>query len=328
MKAVPADLLVVRADPLCAESPVSLDDEIRTPISRFYVRNNFPVPRAVSALTIGGAVARPYALSGDDLERLPRRRLSATLECAGNGRSFMVPPVPGEPWQLGAVSTADWEGVLLVDLLRPAEVASDAVEILFHGADGFTRSLPVDLARGENVLVVDRMNGEPLTADHGAPLRLLVAGWYGMASVKWLSAVEAVRTPFRGHFQVERYIINDRPVREMQVRALIVDPAEGAAASVRGATVRGLAWTGSGAVSLVEVSDDGGRHWHAARLLGEARPDTWRGWEWDWRPGHRGLAQLLARAIDSSGAVQPVGPVWNALGYANNGAVPRRVIVR
>jgi DMSO/TMAO reductase YedYZ molybdopterin-dependent catalytic subunit len=139
----------------------------------------------------------------------------------------MNPPVPGEPWRLGAVSTAAWEGVPLSSVLGQAEVAAGAVEVIFTGADGFVRSLPIDIALGEDVLLVDTMNGEPLTREHGAPFRLLVAGWYGMAAVKWLSGIEVSRTTFRGHFQVERYVIGDRPVRTMQVRSLILDPVEG-----------------------------------------------------------------------------------------------------
>ena len=165
------------------------------------------------------------ALMADDLMQFPRRYLTTTLECAGNGRAFMGPPVPGEPWRLGAVSTAEWHGVSLADVLERAEVNAAAVEILFEGADGFARSLTVKEALHPDTLLADRMNGEQLTPEHGAPLRLLVPGWYGMASVKWLSSITARRTPFRGHFQTERYVIGDRGVREMRVRALILEPA-------------------------------------------------------------------------------------------------------
>jgi DMSO/TMAO reductase YedYZ molybdopterin-dependent catalytic subunit len=321
-------LLVVGTDPLCAESQLELQDDILTPVSGFFVRNNFPIPPAPVRLTVGGAVARPMALMADDLMQFPRRYLTTTLECAGNGRAFMGPPVPGEPWRLGAVSTAEWHGVSLADVLERAEVNAAAVEILFEGADGFARSLTVKEALHPDTLLADRMNGEQLTPEHGAPLRLLVPGWYGMASVKWLSSITARRTPFRGHFQTERYVIGDRGVREMRVRALILEPADGATVQRGSQMIRGLAWTGTGHILAVEVSDDGGTSWRTATLIDRPREYGWLRWECDWRPGRRGSTTLLARASDSAGNRQPLEPVWNELGYCNNAAVPRQVEVQ
>lgn len=322
-----SQLVVVRSEPLCAESSLELQEDGLTPLSAFYIRNNFPIPPPATHLTVGGAVKRPLSLAAEDLRRLPRRRLTATLECAGNGRAFMDPPVPGEPWRLGAVSTAAWEGVPLSAVLAQAELSAEAVEIVFSGADGFIRSLPIEDALGDDVLIVDTMNDEPLTPEHGAPFRLLVAGWYAMAAVKWLAGIEVSRTPFRGHFQVERYVIGDRPVRTMQVRSLILDPADGATAPPAPQVVRGVAWTGAGHVTLVELSDDDGATWRSATLLGTPRPYTWRQWEAAWSPAQSGPTALMARATDSSGAQQPLQPIWNALGYANNASVPRRLRV-
>jgi DMSO/TMAO reductase YedYZ molybdopterin-dependent catalytic subunit len=322
-----SELVVVRSEPLCAESSLELQDDGLTPLSAFYVRNNFPIPAPATRLTVGGAVERPLSLAAEDLRRLRRRRLTATLECAGNGRAFMKPPVPEEQWRLGAVSTAEWEGVSLSTALSKAHIEADAVEVIFTGADGFARSLSVDDALGDDVLVVDTMNGEPLTREHGAPFRVLVAGWYGMAAVKWLASIDVSRTPFRGHFQVERYVIGDRPVRTMQVRSLILDPAEGATVPPTPQVVRGVAWTGDGRVTLVELSDDGGTAWRSATLLGTPRPYTWCQWEAAWSPVGSGPATLLARATDSNGAQQPLEPVWNALGYGNNAAVPLQVLI-
>lgn len=239
----------------------------------------------------------------------------------------MNPPVPGEQWGLGAVSTATWEGVPLSGILGMAEIEADAVEVVFTGADGFARSLSVDDALGDDVLVVDTLNGAPLTREHGAPFRLLVAGWYGMAAVKWLAGIDVSRTPFRGHLQVERYVIGDRPVRTMRIRSLILDPADGATVPQTRQLVRGVAWTGAGRVTLVELSDDDGTTWRSAKLLGTPRPYTWCQWEADWSPAQSGPATLLARATDSNGAQQPLQPVWNALGYGNNAAVPLHVLI-
>lgn len=318
---------MVRPEPLCAETPLDRHEGILTPVSRFYVRNNYPTPEPPTALTIDGAVEQPATLKPEDLRRLARRRLTATLECAGNGRVHMNPPVPGEPWGLGAVSTAEWEGVSLSSVLRPAGVAANAVEIVFHAADGFSRSLPVEVALAQDTLLVDMMNGAPLTREHGAPLRVLVPGWYGMAAVKWLARIEVARTPFRGHFQVERYVIGDRPLGAMLPRSLIIEPSEGMEITLSPQVVRGVAWTGSGEVSAVEVSDDGGTTWAAARLLGKPQPYTWREWTYQWSPKRPEEAVLLSRATDSMGSRQPLEQVWNALGYCNNGAVPRRVVV-
>ena len=318
---------MVRPEPLCAETPLELQEGILTPVSRFYVRNNFPIPKPPGGLTVDGAVARPVELTLQQLQKLPRRKLTATMECAGNGRIYMNPRVPGEPWGLGAVSTAEWEGVSLASVLRDALINPDAIEIVFHGADGFARSLPVEAAKDKDILLVDRMNGEPLTPEHGAPLRLLVPGWYGMASVKWLFRIEASRVPFKGHFQVERYVIGDRPLGAMLPRSLILNPPEGAAVDLTQHLVRGVAWTGRGEVSSVEVSDDGGQTWGEAKLLGTHLPHTWRRWEFDWSPKQSGPALLLTRATDSTGLSQPLQPVWNALGYANNGVVPRKIFI-
>jgi hypothetical protein len=148
-----------------------------------------------------------------------------------------------------------------------------------------------------------------------------------MAAVKWLAGIEVSRTPFRGHFQADRYVIGDRPVRTMQVRSLILEPADEATVAPAPQLVRGVAWTGAGRVTVVELSDDGGTTWRRATLLGTSQPYTWRHWEATWLPAQSGLATLLARATDSNGAQQPLEPVWNALGYANNAAVPHHVLV-
>lgn len=323
-----ADLVVVSPEPLCAESPLELLQGMLTPLNRFYIRNHFPIPQPPTELIVGGALSRLQTFRADDLRRLPRRRLTATLECAGNGRTFMKPPVAGEPWGLGAVSTAEWEGISLCSVLRRAGVKSAVKEILFTGADGFTRSLPLEAALQDEVLVVDTMNGQPLRTEHGSPFRLLVPGWYGMASVKWLVRIEAIHTPFQGHFQVERYVIGDRPVRGMQPRAVILSPPEGAILTPTEQSVHGVAWTGAAGVASVELADDGGQTWHSASLLGKQQKYAWREWQCRWRPRATGPASLMARATDLGGRRQPLEPVWNELGYCNNVAVPRQVCVR
>jgi DMSO/TMAO reductase YedYZ molybdopterin-dependent catalytic subunit len=283
---------------------------VLTPNHRFYVRSNFSLPVGSPGLNVGGLVERP--LTDLDLGGFEHRRLVATMECAGNGRAFLQPPVPGEQWELGAVSTAEWAGVPLRTVLEVARVRPDAVEILFEGADGFARSLPLDVAVAPDTLLVTAMNGEPLPLLHGGPVRVVVPGWYGMAAVKWLRRIEAVGEPFRGHYQAERYVVDGGPVREMAVRAIISEARPG--------SVRGYAWTGRGTVSSVELSVDGGQTFEQVRLLPPAGPYAWVEWEADWHPERPGEHVLVARATDSEGRVQPLEQSWNELGYANNQA--------
>ena len=181
------------------------------------MRSHFDFPTPPDAIAIGGAVRAPRSVSIEALRALPARTLAVTLECAGNGRSFLDPPAPGEQWGLGAVSTASWTGVTLGTLLEPAGLSTSVVEILFRGADAgtppdvgrrisFERSLPIGRALGDDVIVGYAMNGAALPREHGAPARLIVPRWYGMASVKWLAEIIALEQPFRGFYQADRYV--------------------------------------------------------------------------------------------------------------------------
>jgi DMSO/TMAO reductase YedYZ molybdopterin-dependent catalytic subunit len=242
--AIDAGLVVHRAHPLNCETPLSeLAGGVVMPTARFYVRNNFPIPSLDGSgfrLRVTGLVERPLTLSLRELHNMRSHAEVVTLECAGNGRTQFDPPVPGERWQYGAVSTAEWSGVPLNDILDRAGVRSSAREIRFRGADSgevdnargrirFERSLTVDQARDSDAILAYAMNGEPLPLQHGFPLRLVVPGWYGVASVKWLTEIEASDRPFEGHYQTEKYVyyrnrdgIETRePVTLQRVRALI-----------------------------------------------------------------------------------------------------------
>ncbi len=320
-------LRVLRREPLCAETPLAQQSGLLTGNDLFYVRSNFPFPARWPGLRVSGAVNRPLRLGIAELACFTARDLVVTMECAGNGRAFLDPPVEGEPWTLGAVSTARWTGVPLAGVLEEARLLSSAVEVVFEGADGFVRSLPVEVARHPDTLLATAMNGWPLPLEHGGPLRLVVPRWYGMASVKWLHAVVSVTEPFQGHFQVERYVIDGHPVREMRVRAVITEPADGS--DVAGTAVRlaGYAWSGSGEIARVQVSDDGCQTWTEAVLDACALPYAWMRWTLDWVPRRTGEVAIVARATDSAGNVQPLEPSWNQLGYCNDGAVPHRLTV-
>lgn len=337
---------IITREPLNAETPPSALGEPLTPLGAFFTRNNFPVPRIAPAewrLQVGGLVDRPRAFSFDDLRRLPAREMDVVLECAGNGRTLMTPLPEGTGWREGAVGCARFRGASFADVAQACGIRPGAVELVFRGADAgkaagremsFERSLPVAKALHPETLLCYEMNGEPLRPEHGAPVRLLVPGWYGVASVKWLVEARAVDRPFEGHFQRERYVYEQRkgepgaaPVREMRVKSLFASPLPGAAVRA-GATVpvAGWAWSGAAPVARVDVSDDGGRSWHAARLGPSRGPYAWRGWTYDWTPTGAGEAVLLCRATDEAGRAQPDRPEWNVHGYGYN--APQRRVVR
>ena len=329
--------LIISREPLNAETRLDLQDGPITPARRHYVRSHFAFPDPPSALAIGGAVRAWRSISIDGLRALPARTAAVTLECAGNGRAFLDPPAPGEQWRLGAVSTAEWTGVTLRSLLEPAGLSAATVEILFRGADAgtppdvgsrifFERSLPLSRALADDVLVAYAMNGAPIPHEHGAPLRLVVPTWYGMASVKWLAEIVAIEQPFRGFYQFDRYVIGRDPLHEMRPRAVTVAPA-GAVSAGRSVTVRGYAWSGQGPIARVELSTDGGASWRDATVGRAPGPAAWHEWTTRWTPP-AGRHELVARATDASGEVQVLGQRRDPLGYANNAAQPLSVDAR
>ncbi len=329
-------LLVHSEEPLNAETVLSEQSGLLTPADRFYIRSHFPIPTPPSRLAVDGAVASPLSLALDELRALPRRTLVVTVECAGNGRAFLDPRVPGEQWTLGAVSTAAWTGAALRDVLERARPRSGAVEVLFRGADegtppdlgrriAFERSLPLAKAQDPDTLLAYEMNGEPLAPEHGAPLRLVVPGWYGVASVKWLTRLTVRERPFRGFYQRDRYVIGTRPLTTIQPRAVIAWPQEGDVLPRGRHVMRGYAWSGAAPPLSVEVSVDAGASWDRAELVGEPAPYAWREWRHAWDAREVGRATLVARTWDTAGGAQPLAQRWNDLGYANNAVQPVRV---
>lgn len=342
-----SEVEVIEREPLNGSTPREALLRTRTPTSSFFVRNHFPVPEVDAGswrLRIEGGTngSRSYAL--DDLRGFGRASATATLECAGNGRHRFEPAVAGLPWDDRAVGTAGWEGVPLRPVLQEAGSPADAVEVLFTGLDRgeeggrtipFQRSLPLAEAMRDDVLLCDTMNGERLTPDHGAPLRLLVPGWYGVASVKWLAEVRFLDEPFEGWFQRDRYVYRHaedeagEPVDRMRPKSLILEPADGASVPAgRPIRVTGIAWSGYGAVERVEVSGDGGRTWQRAEL--GAAPDRYAAHRFEAElPGlDEGSHRLVSRAVDEQGRTQPQEPVWNRHGYGQNAVVPVRVEAR
>jgi DMSO/TMAO reductase YedYZ molybdopterin-dependent catalytic subunit len=341
-------LITREKEPVNLESPFGQLDGFLTPTERFYVRNHFAMPSIKAAdwrLQVAGAVERPFELTYAQLVDLPARTFAATLECAGNGRSYLQPKAKGVQWELGAVSNAEWTGVPLGALLERAGVRPGAVEVVLEGADKgvvtnepkpvgvlhFARSLPLVKALRPDVLLAHKMNGAPLPAAHGFPLRAVVGGWYGMASVKWLTRIVVVDRPFGGYFQTIDYAVWEKrdglsmltPLSEIQVKASIASPAAGEKVSAnRKVRVHGAAWAGETDVAKVEVSTDGGKSWNEARLLGKPVPLSWRLWEYDWKTPAAGKATLMARATDRRGRVQPLERDPDRRNYAISHVLP------
>ena len=324
-----ADLLVRSVQPLNCETPLpALTGGLVVPNARFYIRNHFGVPHLDPAswrLEVGGVVERRLSLDLDRLQAMPSATAVVTLECAGNGRAGLWPPAPGEQWGLGAVSTAEWTGVPLTEVLGRAGVQATAREVIFRGADWgqvrghggrlrFERSLPI---AQPGALLAYAMNGEELPACHGYPLRLVVPGWYAVASVKWLTEIELTDRPFRGHFQADRYHIGGMPLSWQRVRSLITEPALGRTIEPGSVVIRGLAWSGAAPIARVEVRI-GEDPWQPALLAGERHRYSWQRWELPARLTRPGTVTIQARAIDLAGRAQPDQPEWNPLGYANN----------
>ena len=351
---LPNDMIIREKEPPNLEMPFGTLDGFITPNEKFYVRSHFPVPEIELErfrLKIEGAVENPREWNFDELRGLPAITLPATLECAGNSRVFLVPKVKGVQWELGAVGNAEWTGVSLGELLRESWVKSGAVEVILEGADEgaiaepprpagknhFARSVPLGKAM-DDVLLAFQMNGEPLPPAHGFPLRAIVPGWYGMASIKWLQRIIVTERPFNGYYQTVDYGFWQRgeagvalvPLTEMQVKAAIARPGinEVIAAAAR-YRVTGAAWTGRGEIVQVELSTDSGISWEKASLGEKARAHAWRLWEFDWQtPATRGRRLLLARATDSAGRTQPNEHDPDRGSYMINYCLPIEVEIR
>ena len=335
------------------ETPVS---ELRTwitPVELFFVRNHVAEPFALDAdswrLAITGEVERPLQFSLVDLAKLEPATVVNTLECAGNGRAFYEPHVPGVQWRRGAVGTARFTGPRLGALLERAGLKSSARHVAFRGLDEppgrvppFVRSIPVEKAMDADTLVALQMNGAPLLKHHGFPARALVPGWIGAASVKWLAEIRVLDREFEGNFMKPGYRMPRHPiapgaevspdeteaVTALRVKSIITRPAAGASAPARWPLrISGAAWAGEAEVARVEVSTDSGQTWTPAEMGGDRARYAWRLWEFPWIPPRPGSYAILARATDGQGRAQPARPDWNPSGYLWNGMDEVRLLV-
>jgi sulfane dehydrogenase subunit SoxC len=312
-----------------------------TPPGMHYLLIHFDVPEGDDAswsLSIDGLVNRPTSLSMSDLRSRPGVTMPVTMECAGNGRARLTPRPISQPWLTEAIGTAEWTGTPLGPLLEVAGVDGDAAELVFTGADrgiqgeieqDYRRSLTIAEAMRDEVLLAYEMNGAPLPPQHGFPLRLVVPGWYGMTSVKWLTGITAVAEPFDGYQQTayrfrQRPEDEGEPVTRMRPRSLMIPPGipdfmtRKRFVEVGTVELSGRAWSGLGAIERVEVSTDGGASWAGATLGEPASPHAWTSWTFVWDAAEPGAYELSPRATDAEGNTQPLEQPWNLHGFANN----------
>jgi len=347
-------LIIRQKEPTNLETPFDQVDSFLTPTELFYIRSHFPTPKldlASYRLHVDGVVRNPFSLSYKELRDMPSETRVATLECAGNSRVFLVPQVEGAQWELGAVGNAEWTGVPLRTLLETAGIEENACEVVLEGADrgtpteqpvppgpiSYARSLPRDKAMQRDVLVAYQMNGRDLPRDHGYPVRAIVPGHYGMASVKWLTRIYAVSEPFRGYWQTSDYgywdYLDGKPVRralaEMNVKSEIFRPRVYETLDPNQLyTIVGAAWAGEVEVTEIEVSTDAGLTWSRAKFFDPAQRHAWRRWKFDWlTPKKPGRYTLIARAKSADGSVQPEKHEQNYGSYVINHPLPIEVFV-
>jgi sulfane dehydrogenase subunit SoxC len=320
-----------------------------TPVGLHYLVIHWDIPVADDGawqVAVDGAVERRLTLSMADIRSRPRTTIPVTMECAGNGRARLDPRPISVPWLNEAIGTAEWTGTPVWPLLEEAGLRDDTVEIAFHGADrgvqggieqAYGRSLALDEVRRPEVILAYEMNGRPLEPQHGFPVRLLVPGWYGMTSVKWLTSIEAVTSPFRGYQQADAYRYQQdaddagEPVTRQRVRALMIPPGipdfltRHRFVDAGPTELTGRAWSGVAPVTRVEVGIDGA--WSDAVLEPSRGEFAWRRWRFAWQ-ATQGEHELACRATDAAGRVQPLEQPWNHQGMGVNHVQRVSVTVR
>ena len=338
-----AGMIVRSARFLDLEMPPEFFDSWITPEPHFFVRNHMAEPSTLDGqswrLTVGGEVEKPLTLSLSELAQFKVHSVTNTLECAGNGRGFYQPHVPGVQWQKGAVGTARFSGPRLADILERAGVKPSGKHVMLRGLDEvpgkvppFIRSLPIEKAMDGDTLVATHMNDSRLEKHHGFPARALVPGWIGAASCKWLSEIKVLDQEFDGNFMKPGYrlpnhslepgaplnVDDSHVITALNVKSVIASPADGAILGARAFDVQGAAWAGEAEIASVEISIDGGGHWQPARLHRDQAKYAWRLWTCRLAVASAGEYTIWARATDSRGRVQPPAAEWNPSGYLYN----------
>ncbi|MCM3567665.1 sulfite oxidase [Neobacillus mesonae] len=335
-------LIVRKLQPDNRETPLHF---IKTDIIHhefFYRRNHFSYPYLPTSnywLPVNGVVVHPRLFSLEEIFHMPSKTVKVLLECAGNKRRFFKPKVFGEQWGKGAMSQGYWKGVTLRHLLELTGLKHGAKEVLIEGYDfgktpsiekpvSFARSLPIEKALHPDTLIAYQFNDQPISFKHGYPLRLIVPQWYAMASVKWIRQITVLDDVFKGPFQSFDYVYYpDKktdagafPVTVVNVNSSIQKPLNREILNQGRQLIRGIAWTGTGQITKVEISTDNGSSWSQAKLAAqnESTSYAWRTWSYEWTPHEKGEYTILVKASDSFHRIQPKIPFWNRKGYGFN----------
>ncbi|MCQ6275215.1 sulfite oxidase [Bacillus sp. V3B] len=334
-------LITKSLNPENQESPIHFLTKWKIPTQYFYRRNHFSYPFLTHSnywLQITGHVDQPSFFHYLELLSMPAQFLFVPIECAGNKRANFTPKVYGEQWEEGAISQGKWTGVPLGYLLEKVGISKNTQEIIFEGADfgkrtdmedlvHFERSLPLDKALHPDTIIAYQYNDKPLSFKHGYPLRLIVPNWYGMASVKWLRKIKIIEHNFQGPFQTVDYIYypnkhddeDKTPVTVVNVNSTIQQPLNLSILSTGIHKIEGIAWTGQGSITEVQLSFDKGQTWKNAKL--EKLPYesyAWSNWSFNWKVEKAGEYTIYSRAKDSNGRIQPLTAFWNRKGYGYN----------
>jgi sulfoxide reductase catalytic subunit YedY len=341
------DLLLLTSRPPQLETPIQYFKELVTPNEALFVRwHIFPIPTSVDLaewrLKVSGNVGKEMALTLEDLKGFEKVTYTAFIQCSGNGRSFFDPRVPGGQWLNGAMGNVTWSGARLKDILTKAGLKSGSVDVAFNGLDSpplpkvpdFIKSLPVDKAVEDDIIIAYEMNGKPLTMLNGFPARLIVPGWFATYWVKSLSDITVLTSAFEEFWMKTAYRIPDTPcaciapgskpaktipINRMNTRALIIEPAEGVQLRMnKPVTISGIAFSGGYSIRDVIVSVDGGKTWNEASLGKDLGRYSWIQWSYQWKPTKKGKYTFMARATNSIGESQPFESLWNPSGYMWN----------
>lgn len=325
-------------DPINLETPLAALEGGITPTPLFFVRNNDSFPQIAPEdwrLRIDGLVRRPLTIDYATLRRMPAIGYVAVLQCSGLRRSdfALQGALPeGIAWRSGAVGNAEWVGVPVRDLLALADVDATALQAECIGGDAGRTTRGVEVAKlMEDAILAYAMNGAPLPAIHGGPVRLLVPGWGGINSIKWIIGLRLIDHESPSVYNQQKYVIEDAAgqrqgkVRAIGVNAVFSWPSPDQRLTAGPVAVRGYAWA-PGGIARVEVSTDDGTTWQPARLMADLGPRAWRQWQWIWQ-APAGTHVLAVRATATTGEQQPTDVAYNRQGYLMNAIQRIRVSV-
>jgi DMSO/TMAO reductase YedYZ molybdopterin-dependent catalytic subunit len=352
------DMILLTSRPPQLETPFHYFKELITPNEAVFVRYHISqLPTSVDLnewrLKVGGNTEKEVQLSMDDLKtKFEKITYTAVIQCSGNSRSLFEPRVPGGQWKNGAMGNVTWSGARLRDILKEAGIKADSVEVSFDGLDSpplpsvpdFVKSLTLDKAMEDDIMVAYEMNGKYLPLLNGFPARLIVPGWFATYWVKNLSAITVLPKQFDGFWMKSAYRIPDDPcacvppgtamkksipINILDTRSFIVEPSDGSALKAnKPVTIMGIAFSGGYGIREVVVSTDNGKTWDETKLGKDLGKYAWIQWTYPWQPKKKGKYTLMVKATSSIGQSQPFEPLWNPAGFMRNNIEKIEVMVK